>query len=457
MQKLKAGDTGELSSLQNLTYAYDAVGNVDWIKDWKAGSPQMQDFTVDRLNRLVSAVASGGTNGNYGAETYGYSNAGNLTSKTGVGLYGYGAQASSCPEGALVKKHAVVTAGSNSYCYDQNGNQRRRTVGGSTYTLIYDAENRLVSVSGAATASFTYDADGNRIKSVVNGETTIFVGSLYEKKLVGSTTTHTKYYTFGGRRIAVRVAGILSWLLSDHLGSTAVTADGATGGRTGELWYKPWGESRGTPYGVTPTTYRFTGQREDASIGLYFYHARYYDPAVGRFISADTIVPQPGNPQSLNRYSYVGNQPLIYIDPTGHAQVCGSDVDGGCGGSDALHAIETYLMQGKYRWGYLEARLAYYQFFLAHPNASAPESYQPLTRNPAAAQELKGLMSLAYAHAQSEMGAPNTPGVMLGAATDKWFGRRVAIQCGCERGLRHGHLCGGFTRQVGWFWRRCVG
>ena len=133
----------------------------------------------------------------------------------------YGVQASSCSEGALSKPHAAVTAGS-SYCYDQNGSMRRRTVGGSTYTLTYDAENRLVSISGAATASFAYDADGNRIKSVLNGETITYVGSLYEKKVVGSTTTHTKYYTFGGRRIAVRVAGILSWLLSDHLGLSLI-------------------------------------------------------------------------------------------------------------------------------------------------------------------------------------------------------------------------------------------
>ncbi len=116
-----------------------------------------------------------------------------------------------------------------------------------------------------------YDGDGNRIKSVMNGETITYVGSLYEKKVVGSRTTHTKYYTFGSQRIAVRVAGILSWLLSDHLGSTAVTADGATGGRTGELWYKPWGEYRGTAFGATPTTFNpstGSGQASRVSGGI---------------------------------------------------------------------------------------------------------------------------------------------------------------------------------------------
>ncbi|MFZ1707523.1 MAG: RHS repeat-associated core domain-containing protein, partial [Anaerolineae bacterium] len=119
------------------------------------------------------------------------------------------------------------------------------------------------------------------------------------------------------QRIALRKNGAVSYLFGDHLGSTSVTAD-ATGVRTGELWYKPWGENRGTPVGATPTTYRFTGQREDASIGLYFYNARYYDPALGRFAQADTIVPQAQNPQNFNRYSYAANNPLRYTDPTGH-------------------------------------------------------------------------------------------------------------------------------------------
>jgi len=87
-------------------------------------------------------------------------------------------------------------------------------------------------------------------------------------------------------------------------------------GGVADLRYKAWGETRHT-YGTTPTTFRFTGQREDATIGLYFYNARYYDPVLGRFIAPDTIVPEPGNPQALNRYSYVLNNALRYTDPTG--------------------------------------------------------------------------------------------------------------------------------------------
>jgi RHS repeat-associated protein len=65
----------------------------------------------------------------------------------------------------------------------------------------------------------------------------------------------------------------------------------------------------------------FTGQREDATIGLYFYNARYYDPVIGRFTQADTIVPEPGNPGSLNRYSYALNNPMRFADPS-RRRVC---------------------------------------------------------------------------------------------------------------------------------------
>jgi len=113
-------------------------------------------------------------------------------------------------------------------------------------------------------------------------------------------------------------------LFGTGLGSTAKTYNAATGATT-ELRYHPWGGTRFSS-GTTPTARRYTGQIEDAAIGLYpsatsgqaFYNARYYDSALGRFIQADTIVPSPANPQSLNRYAYVLNNPLRYTDPTGH-------------------------------------------------------------------------------------------------------------------------------------------
>ena len=70
--------------------------------------------------------------------------------------------------------------------------------------------------------------------------------------------------------------------------------------------------------GNLPTDKTFTGQRSDVGIGLLDFKARAYSPTLGRFVSADTVVPEVGNPQALNRYSYVANNPIKHIDPSGH-------------------------------------------------------------------------------------------------------------------------------------------
>jgi RHS repeat-associated protein len=119
--------------------------------------------------------------------------------------------------------------------------------------------------------------------------------------------------------VALRSGGTLYWLLSDHLGSTAVTLSGTT--EAGEVRYRAFGATRFTS-GTTPTSYRFTGQREEAALGLYFYNARWYDPVLGHFLSPDTLVPDPGNALDYHRYAYVRFNPLKYTDPTGHCPIC---------------------------------------------------------------------------------------------------------------------------------------
>jgi RHS repeat-associated protein len=151
--------------------------------------------------------------------------------------------------------------------------------------MTYDIENQLTGVSNRATATFVYDGDGQRVKATFGSSTTVYIGNYYEQ--TGSTIR--KYYYANGQRIAMRVGGTPYYLLTDHLGSTAITTN-SSGSRVAELRYKAWGETRYTD-GTTPTAYKFTGQRLDESTGLYYYGARYYDPALGRFVQADTIVP----------------------------------------------------------------------------------------------------------------------------------------------------------------------
>ncbi len=129
-----------------------------------------------------------------------------------------------------------------------------------------------------------------------------------------------RYYYAGSQRVAVRTGSTLKYLLGDHLGSTTITVSTA-GVRNAELRYKAWGENRYT-YGSTPTTYRYTGQKQETTLGgaegLYYYGARWYDPYLGRFIQPDTIVPGAGNPQAWDRYAYARNNPVVYNDPSGH-------------------------------------------------------------------------------------------------------------------------------------------
>jgi RHS repeat-associated protein len=80
--------------------------------------------------------------------------------------------------------------------------------------------------------------------------------------------------------------------------------------------YSAWGETRYS-FGATPTDRLYTGQYE-AEAGLYFYNARWYDNYLNHFVQPDTIIPDPSNPQSWNRYAYVNNNPINYNDPSGH-------------------------------------------------------------------------------------------------------------------------------------------
>jgi RHS repeat-associated protein len=113
----------------------------------------------------------------------------------------------------------------------------------------------------------------------------------------------------------------LKWLQGDHLGSTSITAN-ADGSFYGSLRYKPWGEVR-YANGTTPTAFRFTGQRQEQSLGgaegLYYYGARWYDPALGRFAQADSIIPEASQgTQAWDRYAGMNNNPVRYRDPSGH-------------------------------------------------------------------------------------------------------------------------------------------
>ena len=158
---------------------------------------------------------------------------------------------------------------------------------------------------------------GERISSSESGGTTWFFFAGYEVRVEGTTTTVTTGYFANTMRIAQRKTvyenSVLSseellYIHTDHLGS-AVRMTDESGNVVSSLAYSPFGE---TIYaaGDEETPYQFTGQHNEGN-GIYYFHARYYDPVLGRFLQADSVL------DGLNRYAYCGNNPVVYTDPTG--------------------------------------------------------------------------------------------------------------------------------------------
>ena len=174
---------------------------------------------------------------------------------------------------------------------------------------------------------YCYDANGIRTKTVrPGGITTYFPFPGYEETVNGASTIKRSSYSLAGQTIAMRVTGDpvsgnngLFYVLSDHLGSTSVLSNSSGSLVAGSTTrYLPFGGYRGTAPTQTITDRDFTGQKENRELELLYYNARFYVPSIGKFASADTIVPDPVNPQGWNRYSYTINNPVKYIDPSGH-------------------------------------------------------------------------------------------------------------------------------------------
>ncbi len=193
---------------------------------------------------------------------------------------------------------------------DANGNMVLR----GDQTISWNADNMPAAIAGFDDlTTFVYDGDGGRVVKNENGETTVYVNLYFELNL--TTGNATAYYYLGSRLVALKAGANLRFVHQDHLTGTSLTTD-SSGDLVARVKYYPYGETRSSS-GALDTDRMFTGQRLDGT-GLYFYNARYYDPLLGRFISPDSIVPMLSNAQDWNRYAYALNNPLAWIDPSGH-------------------------------------------------------------------------------------------------------------------------------------------
>ena len=183
-----------------------------------------------------------------------------------------------------------------------------------------------LSATSAGSASFAYDGLGRRLSKTVGGTTNKYLydgANVVQEQNSSNTATANLLTSLGIDETLSRsvVGGATSSLLTDALGSTIALADGSGAVQT-SYTYEPFGAV--TSSGAMNTnSYQFTGRENDATTGLYFYRARYYNPTFGRFISEDPLG-FPGGPDP-NLYAYVANGPITFADPLG------LDPSNGCG------------------------------------------------------------------------------------------------------------------------------
>ena len=157
-----------------------------------------------------------------------------------------------------------------------------------------------------------------------------YVGGIFEKEIVDALTDNTSEinYVYGGDGLAAlfvkdNSGENLYYIHKDHLGSYQAVSD-ETGALKEELYFSPWGNRGGASTWSYPSQKNdgfygrgFTGHEHSPEFNLINMNGRVYDPILGRFLSPDNYIQVPDYTQSLNRYSYCVNNPLIYTDPSG--------------------------------------------------------------------------------------------------------------------------------------------
>jgi RHS repeat-associated protein len=300
---IQRSTSGTAGALQNFTYSYDTAGNITEIDD--ALYTGSRSFAYDALNRLTSAsgtFASGGEGLPAPvSETYRYDATGNLLEKAGV------VQSYADP----VHPSAVTSrSDGRSFTYDPNG----AMVTGAGKVLSWDADNRLIAIQGVDSATFAYDHAGGRVRKVTTAGTTRYPFPGYEIDPGGVAIAYLK---LGDEILAVRKStDERLFYHSDHLGGVHIVTD-LTGSRVQLIEYSPWGEVSRVE-GHAELSKRFTGKElDDPELGLHYYGGRYYSALLARFISPDPIRQDARDPQALNPYAYVRNNPVNLTDPSG--------------------------------------------------------------------------------------------------------------------------------------------
>lgn len=287
------------------------------------GTTLRTNYVYDKLNRLDTVTNVAGTQ-TLSAYKYTYDNNSNITSVLD--------QVTNQTTGFLydeldrlieVRRPDGTTA---AYTYDVRGNRKtlsddRLPLDFKDLSYTYNVWNELTSATHqAGTTSYTYDPSGLRTKKATPTETVRYHYNSDEQVIAESNAGNqlTAHYIWGTDRVLAKeeTTGKKYYYLYNGHGDVVQMVD-TNGVVVNRYEYDEWG-------GIVSQTeqvknpFKYSGEVYDEDTGLYYLRARYYDPSIGRFINKDTYEGDISNPLSLNLYSYVYNNPLKYVDPTGH-------------------------------------------------------------------------------------------------------------------------------------------
>ncbi len=288
------------TTLQSYDYTYDSVNNITQI----AEPGLTKAYTYDDLNRLTQSVYTP-TTGSPTTYSYSYDAIGNITSMNGA-AYTYSGAGKTNP-------HAVTSVGSNNYTYDDNGNMI--TAPNQALTWNWQNQPTRVTVGGTTNIDSYYDESGQRFIYQTPSGTEVQAESGY---LVRGSTPEVSI-SLGGTQIGTISGTNIYSSITDNLGTPVKEISGATT-VSEAVTYDPFGKVL-SQTGSIDTKHGYTGHEEDVDTGLVYAKARYYNPSIGRFASQDPLFIYAGfdktDPQGMNSYAYVVNNPINNIDPTG--------------------------------------------------------------------------------------------------------------------------------------------
>jgi RHS repeat-associated protein len=387
--------TSSGSSVQDLSFTYDYLGNVtsrNELINQTTGATLLENFSYDNLNRLTSVSSPN-------SKTITYDELGNIITKSDVGTYTYGTGSPGSPLHAVMSTTGATTF---SFTYDNNGNM----LTGNGRTATWASFNKPLTIANANnTINFYYDTNLERYKEVAStckdyhGTTSSTcvkylinpapgTGIHFEKETNGSITTNRHYLYAGANNNIIGVyttrsdgTNATNYFHKDNLGTVNVITD-AGGLVTERVSFDAFGKRRNVNGSDDPTnairslaTHQgFTLQEhlDDGGLGLVHMNGRIYEPLLGRFMGADPIITEPTNMQSLNRFSYVINNPLNLKDPSGYSWVSEFFSNPGSAVSSFVTNLTNGNAIGGFAFGGDAPKAVGYFIALAFPLQSVP-------------------------------------------------------------------------------------